>query len=180
MLPLYYSLSYLIWTCPHPRRLCWEQSSSQLYTEWTQILYLQIRKRSSDLGALGVTHVPNMLLPEACPWERHGLWASLSLQKSRWIARKVSRTCCQSHLPLWHRLPIYTHCVKSSSFLGCPPVRPLQPHLPEPRRTAFYFCVRVMKLSRDIRKQMGWFPDQQGVYDVIKIIDLEKSQRWVN
>lgn len=34
-----------------------------------------------------------------------------------------------------------------------------------------------MKLSRDIRKQMGWFPDQQGVYDVIKIIDLEKKPK---
>lgn len=40
-----------------------------------------------------------------------------------------------------------------------------------------------MSLSRDIQKhfkEMGWFPDQQGVYDVIKIIDLEKNQRWVN
>ena len=62
-------------------------------------------------------------------------------------------------------------------FLGCPPIRPLQPHLPEPHCRAFYFHVRVMNLSRDVQKQMGWFLDRQGVYDVIKIIDLEKKAK---
>ena len=68
-------------------------------------------------------------------------------------------------------------------FLWSGPIRPLQLHLPEPYWTAFYFPLRVMSLSRDIQKhfkEMGWFPDQQGVYDVIKITDLEKNQRWVN
>lgn len=34
-----------------------------------------------------------------------------------------------------------------------------------------------MNLSRDVQKQMGWFLDQQGVYDVIKITDLEKKPK---
>lgn len=34
-----------------------------------------------------------------------------------------------------------------------------------------------MNLSRDVQKQMDWFLDQQGVYDVIKITDLEKKPK---
>lgn len=76
-------------------------------------------------------------------------------------------------------LPFTPTVWSPAPFLGCPLVRPLQPHLAEPHWTAFYFPVEVT-MRRDIQKhfkEMGWFPDQQGVYDVIKIIDLEKKPK---
>lgn len=49
---------------------------------------------------------PQNALPAACLWERHGLWANLSLWKSRWIARRVSRASCQCH---YHPVTLSSH-----------------------------------------------------------------------
>lgn len=170
-------------TFPHPHLISWEHNSLEFYTEWAQIPYPWIGKWSPDSGALKVTLVPKILLPEACIWERHRPWAIPSLWKSRWITTKVSKVARQCHYPRHIVFPFTPTVWSPTPFLWSGPIRPLQPHLPEPYWTAFCFPLRVTSLSRDIQKhfkEMGWFPDQQGVYDVIKIIDLEKNQRWVN
>ena len=123
---------------------------------------LWVRKCSSDLGGLQVIFVPQILLPAAYILERQGPGNPFLGEKQtdneegQQMGSLVSLSLSYSiflHLPAYH--PLW--------YLS--------------------FSLNVVSLVRDIQKrfkEMGWFPDQQNGYDVIKIIDLGKKEGWVS